>query len=184
MALLWGMKPTFSIPGLLGVLAAASLATAGDTSPLKRPGTLLIVHYRWKRDSLTLVESQRVPAKVKISRLTPDRLALHEAQSTEVPRSPFSYELMGADGKRIAVRYLQDPGIRRVEYQEKGERTLRTQVENVDSADIFLRIPEPDAQAIRFYRHAPPRAKAAPKAGVQGPQPLPAKTLLAEFPLE
>ena len=182
------------VPAWLGLLAIA--AAAGDVSPLQRPNTLLVLHYRWKHDSLTLIESDRIPAKVKVSRLSPVRRALLQADAATVPRSPFSYELMGANGKSLATRYLQDPGLRRVEYQEQGERTMRVQEEKLDSADIFLRIPEADAQSIRFYRHTPAlpvkagaNAKATPKTTapgasvIQGPQPLPAKTLLAEFPL-
>lgn len=104
------------------------------------------------------------------------------------PRSPFSFELLDAEGKWIATRYLRDPGIRRVEYREKGLRALKVQEESVDSSDIFLRIPEADAKTIRFHRHAEhfsPSGPSAPKpASKASANPLASKSLVAEFPLE
>jgi hypothetical protein len=188
------------------ILAAAAQLCAQGPRPLMSPpskGSMLLLHYRWQHDVLTLIESQRVPAAVKPSRSSPEKRARILAATGEEPRSAFSYELLGADGKRISTRYLQDPGLRRVEYQEKGQRGLKSQEERVDSADIFLRIPEADAKTIRFFRHADPSfpsASSAPKAApngsakgsasgetggpVQGPEPLPSKSMVAEFPLE
>lgn len=65
------------------LLASASLA-AGVAAP---QGTLLFVHYRWMGDSLTLFESKRIPAKVKLSRL-------------------------GAEGEKLGTRFLDEPGLR------------------------------------------------------------------------
>ncbi|GEM_PF-2704445 len=173
-------------------------------------GTLLLLHYRWRHDSLTLVESSRISAAVKLSRITPEKRARGIGWAEEGPRSGFSFEVLGPDGKRLASRFLQDPGERRVEYQVKGEHVLRSQVERVDSSDIFLRIPEAEASTIRFYRHTPDgipagntsvgsaagnvAGNAAGKAAesvsgksagpvVQGPKPMEAKTLIGEFAL-
>ena len=160
---------------------------------------MLLLHYRWQRDALTLIKSERVPAAIKPSRSSPEKRARGPAAPGGEPRSAFSFELSGADGKTISTRYLQDPGLRRVEYQEKGGRGLKSQVERVDSADIFLRIPEADAKTIRFFRHAEPSSsstayapspskadakESAAGAPMQGPVPLPSRSMVAEFPLE
>lgn len=179
------MRFPFSARALaLAWLTFASPAAA-DPDPPK--GTLLLLHYRWQRDTLTLVESSRVPAAVKRSRLSAEKRAGREARQSLGPPTGFSFELLNAEGKSISTRFLPEPGTRRVEYQEKGEHALRSQVERVDSADIFLRIPETDAKTIRFYRHQPPRANSAGQGttGVpaQGPEAAPPRTLIAEFPL-
>jgi hypothetical protein len=185
------------------MLASAAQLRAQGPRPLMSPspkGSMLLLHYRWRHDSLALITSERVPAAIKLSRSSPEKRARNLAATDGEPRSAFSFELLGADGKRISTRYLQDPGLRRVEYQEKGQRGLKSQEERVDSADIFLRIPEADAKSIRFFRHADPSSPSAPKASpdgtakgsasggtgspVQGPGPLPSKSMIAEFPLE
>jgi hypothetical protein len=187
------------------ILASAARLFAQAPEPLMPPtpapvpkSSMLLLHYRWQRDSLTLIKSERVPAAIKPSRSSPEKRARGPATGEE-PRSAFSFELSGADGKRISTRYLRDPGLRRVEYQEKGRRGLKSQEERVDSADIFLRIPEADAKTIRFFRHGEPASLSPPsppspsKAGangtaggasMQGSEPRPAKTMVAEFPLE
>jgi hypothetical protein len=160
----------------------AQPAFAGPASPK----STLFLHYRWHKDSLELVESKRIRAAVKPSRLSKEARARRLAEALERPHTPFSYDLIGPDGKRIATRYLDDPGVRYVEYQEKGDATLRRQEERVDSADIFLQVPEAEAKTIRFFRHAPPpkNESGKPLAKTLGPAPLPAKTQIAEFPLE
>ncbi|MDB5107055.1 MAG: hypothetical protein JWP91_4744 [Fibrobacteres bacterium] len=190
------MKPRTAPPILL-MLALAASALAQESAHSE--GTLLLLHYRWTRDTaaltdsvssignLTLIESQRVPAAVKTPRLTGAKRARMMAEASETPRSGFSFDLLGPDGRRLSTRFLGDPGVQRVEFQEKGDHGLRSQQRRVDTSDIYLRIPEPEARTIRFYRHARPAAPAAPKAGaaeVLGPQPSPRKTLIAEFPLE
>jgi hypothetical protein len=176
-------------------LAWLTLANAMAADPAPPTGGMLLLHYRWRHDSLTLVESRRVPAAAKQSRLSAEKRRGESAPGRAAPPyqgapTGFAFELFGADGKRISGRFLQDPGIRRVEYQEKGEHVLRSQEERVDSADIFLRIPEADARTIRFYRHHAPRAHlaqggvaSASAAPVQGPEAAPARSLIAEFAL-
>jgi hypothetical protein len=170
----------------MSFLLAASLLmspVAGAAGKDSSQGTLLFLHYRWIRDSLTLVESKRIPAKVKPSRLAA-KLA-GEAPGSG-PRSGFSYDLLGADGGKLATRFLAEPGLRRVEFQEKGDPTLRSQEQRVDTTDIFLRIPEAEAKRIRFHRHAPaePQGLSMSGAAIQGPEAPQAKKQIAEFGLE
>lgn len=161
-------------------------------------GSMLLLHYRWRHDSLTLIKSERIPAAIKPPRPSPGKRSRNPATAVGEPRTAFSYELLGADGRWIATRYLQDPGLRRVEYREEGQAGMKSQVERADSADIFLRIPEADARTIRFFRHAGPLSptssspplrdpetepKAAPKATAVGSDPRPSKAMVAEFPL-
>lgn len=163
-------------------IAAVSLSRAEDAVP--KSGTLLLLHYRWRHDTLKLIESQRVKAAVKVSR---SRNRDARDQGTETARSPFSYEVISADGSLIAIKYLHDPGLRQVEVQDRGEHQLHREQSPVDSSDIFLRVPEPDAKAIRFYRHGTPGPAAKRSEGAAaglGPEPAPSKTLIAEFPLE
>jgi hypothetical protein len=187
------MRLPFPLPAL--ALALLTLANAMAADPDPPTGGMLLLHYRWRHDSLTLVEGRRVPAAVKPSRLSARKRRGESAPGRETPPyqgapNGFGFELLDADGKRISGRFLQDPGIQRVEYQEKGEHVLRSQEERVDSADIFLRIPEADARIIRFYRYHAPRAylagggaRSASDAPVQGPGAAPARSLIAEFAL-
>jgi hypothetical protein len=183
------------LPLILGSAFQILAQAPQPPMPSQPKGALLLLHYRWRHDSLTLIDSRRIPAAVKVSRLSPEKRARGREAAGGEPRSAFSFELLDADGRRISTRYLRDPGLRRVEYQEKGQRGLKTQEERVDSADIFLRIPEADAKTIRFFRHDGPHAQShtakatATTAGhsgapAQDPEPLPAKSLVAEFPLE
>lgn len=198
-----------AVSQLLLILASVAQVLAQVAPPSPAPkGSMLLLHYRWQRDTLTLVSSVRVPAAVKLSRSAPERRSTGQAVTGGDPRSPFSFELLGADGKRIRTCYLRDPGLRRVEYQEKGRPGLKSQVERVDSADILLRIPEADARTIRFFRHAESSASRASSASsaswasstaspsnpapkgtaehvaAQGPGAPSSKTMVAEFPLE
>lgn len=194
------------LPVVAAVVAITVAAPCAEDAPPR--GSLLLLHYQWKHDTLTLVDSKRVPAAVKIRRSSRLPVAPKPSWVEDAPRSPFSYELVGAKGNPIAVRFLQDPGMQHVEYQGAGDATLRREEHRVDSADIFLRVPEADAKTIRFFRHTPALGPVAPGNGAangnpaaktgaaQGPvtpvgtvTPLgpvaPAtKTLLAEFPLE
>jgi hypothetical protein len=176
------------------ILASAEHPFAQGTLPPPAPkGSMLLLHYRWQRDSLTLIRSERVPAAIKLSRSAPEKRNRGPAATGGDPRSVFSFELFDADGKRIRTRYLRDPGLRRVEYQEKGQHGLKSQEERVDSADILLRIPEADAKTIRFFRHSESPSSSpsdaaskgsAAVAAAQGPGDPPSKTMVAEFPLE
>ncbi len=169
---------------------AGSALTGGVPS-----GRILLLHYQWRHDSIALVDKQWVPAAVKARRGRAAANPQTGMADVEAPRTPFSYELLSADGKRISVGYLRDPGLESVEIQEKGEHQIQSHERKVDSADIFLRVSEPEAKTIRFYRHARPNAHApdttipgaATASGAAkkaGPEPAPAKTLLAEFPLD
>ena len=190
------MKAPTALASLLAAFALLSVAVprAEDAPPR---GSLLLLHYQWKHDTLTLVDSKRVPAAVKLRRSARLPVAPKPSWVEDAPRSPFSYELVGAKGNPIAVRFLQDPGMQHVEYQGAGDATLRREEHRVDSSDIFLRVPEADAKAIRFFWHTPAIGPMAPVNGAatgvpaaksgaaaQGPVAPATKTLLAEFPLE
>ncbi len=186
------MQATLAV-SLFLLATAFAAGPRADEAPAPH-GTLLLLHYQWKHDTLTLVESQRVAAAVKVRRSSRLPVAPKPSWVDDAPRSPFSYELLGAQGNPIALRYLEDPGVKHVEWQGKGDATLRREEHRVDSADIFLRVPEVEAKTIRFFRNAPaigpalPAGKvpgAAPKSGVaQGPTAPASRALLAEFPLE
>lgn len=170
------------------VAFALSAAIAGEGEPVPR-GSLLLLHYQWKHDTLSLVESKRVPAFTKIRRSSRIPTAPKPSWVEADPHAAFSYELLGAQGNPISTRYLEDPGVQRVEFQAPGDKTLRSEERHLDSADVFVRIPEPDARVIRFFRHTPAMGPitppgAAAKAAAQGPASPATKTLLAEFPLE
>lgn len=172
----------------LSVAFALSAAIAGTGEPVPR-GSLLLLHYQWKHDTLSLVSSERVPAFTKIRRSSRIPIAPKPSWVDADPHAAFSYELLGAQGNPISMRYLEDPGIQRVEYQAPGDKTLRSEERRLDSADVFVRIPEPDARVIRFFRHTPAMGPitppgAAAKSTAQGPTSPAVKTLLAEFPLE
>lgn len=161
--------------GALNPAHAAKTEKSGAKS-----GRILLLHYQWRHDSLSLVDKQWVPAAVKPKRGRASGNPQGNQPGTEMPRSPFSYELLSAGGESISTGYLRDPGLQTVEVQEKGEHQIKTHERKVDSADVFLRISEPEAKTIRFYRHAASRGSAKRA----GPEPIPAKTLLAEFPLD
>lgn len=170
--------------------AEAAVAPGADGAP-RGSGTLLLLHYRWRHDTLTLVESRRVPAAVKIPRSWKRAESISspfpETAPAEEPRGPLSYELISPEGRPLTVAYLREPGIRRVELQDSGETQLHRETIEVDSSDLFLRIPGTAARSIRFYRHGrpAPQAKRTACAGEPfGPQPAPVRALLAEFPLE
>lgn len=170
------------------LLLAFALSIAGADEPVPR-GSLLLLHYQWKHDTLSLVDSKRVPAFTKIRRSSRIPAAPKPSWIDAEPHAAFSYELLGAQGNPISIRYLEDPGIQRVEYQAPGDKTLRSEERRLDSADVFVRIPEPDARVIRFFRHTPAIGPltppgAAAKATAQGPTSPATRTLLAEFPLE
>lgn len=171
------------LPARIWAIAFSMIANAMAADPVPSNGGMLLLHYRWKHDSLALVDSRRVPAAVKKSRLSAKTAPGREARLNQGPPTGFAFELLDAGGKRISGRFLPDPGTRRVEYQEKGEHVLRSQVESADSADVFLRVPEADARTIRFYRYRAPGAGAASGASVQGPETAPARSLIAEFAL-
>jgi hypothetical protein len=178
----------------IAFLPALALAAAAE-EPAPR-GSLLILHFRWKHDSLSLLDSRRVPAAVKTSRAAARARSAGPGRVDPAPASPFGYELVDSAGNAIAERFLDDPGVKHVEFQAPGDKTLRREERKLDSADVFVRVPEAGAKSIRFYRHRPamgPEASMVPgpdreamrKAGAaQGPEAPAARTLLAEFPLE
>jgi hypothetical protein len=164
---------------------ALSLAAVRADEPAPR-GSMLLLHYQWKHDTLSLVESKRVPAFTKVRRSSRAPAAPKPSWVDADAHGAFSYELLGANGNPITTRFLQDPAVQRVEYQAPGDATLRSEERKLDSADVFLRIPDPDARVIRFYRHTPAIGPVVPlgKASAQGPSTPAMKSLLAEFPLE
>jgi hypothetical protein len=190
---------------ILMLVAAPHLTRAdGSVNPGTKSGTgsgrILLLHYRWHKDSLRLIDKEWVRGAVKPVRGASKDAADPVLGNAQPPRSPFSYELVSADGAPLSVVFLQEPGVRRVETQEKGESQLRQHERKVDSSDIFLRVTDPDAKTIRFYRHkrGEARKKAPTTGGTDGgdgsgsaasgtataSETNASKTLLAEFPLE
>lgn len=157
-------------------------------------GEILFLHYRWRHDSLVLVGKERLRGAMKPLRSDAARRGSGAASmnASGIPGpilSPLGYELVTARGTVLATRFLRDPSIRTVETTENGESVPRKHVRNLDSSDIFLRISGAEAKTIRFYRHGPsvPPAGPLPKRSASGSEPAaaaPAKTLLAEFPLD
>jgi hypothetical protein len=188
---------TFITLAMAGFLSAAQAGgepgglAPGGNAPLGK-GNLLVLHYRWKHDTLSLVGSERIHAALKPSRSRGKGGEGVEGIRDDAPRSPFSFEVVSGTGATLRTKFLPDPGTKRVEYQEKGETQMRQQTVSLDSSDVFVEVPEAEAKAIRFFRHGPigPAAKRAGAGSAQpgptplGPEPAPSKTLLAEFPLE
>jgi hypothetical protein len=195
------MKKTALLSACLALALGAPFAAHAGKPGMNgtKSGRILLLHYKWRHDSLSLVDKEWVPAAVKPKRGRARGNPHTDPAGTEPPRTPFSYELVSAGGDPISVGYLRDPGLQTVEVQEKGEHQIQPHERMVDSADVFLRISEPEAKTIRFYRHARPgstglnpdaegaAAKGAASGGSAkraGPEPASAKTLLAEFPLD
>jgi hypothetical protein len=203
----FGTGPFFAM-ALAGLLVSAHAGVApGDEAPGGEghfgqspigKGNLLVLHYRWKHDTLSLVGSERIQAALKPSRSRSKGDAGESGFRDDAPRSPFSFEVVSGTGATLRTKFLPDPGTKRVEYQEKGESRMRQETVALDSSDIFVEVPETEAKTIRFYRHGRigPAAKrsgsgsASGTGSVQsgpsqfGPEPSLSKTLLGEFPLE
>lgn len=160
------------IPGLwLAMLfAALGAAHSGEPSGASQKSQAvpaLFLHYRWHADgSLTLISRKAIPARLK-----PSRSAAHRKESDfqapiPVPggATALSYALLNARGDTLSETKLPDPRIQRVEVEEKGEAQLRSHTVRRDSGDIFLRIAEPEAASIRFFKWHPlaPAAGGAP----------------------
>jgi hypothetical protein len=180
-------------PGSFFAMAlAAFLAAPQAGAEPSGKGNLLVLHYRWRHDTLSLVESDRIHAALKPSRSRAKDGADRAGIRDDAPRSPFSYEVVSGTGATLRAKYLPDPGVKRVEYQEKGDSQMRQQTVALDSSDFFVEVPEPEAKSIRFFRHGTPGpaakraggASARPGPTALGPEPAPSKTLLAEFPLD
>jgi hypothetical protein len=129
------------------------------------------LHYRWIKGELSAVDQIELP--VKSSRVP--------AVSTQVLQtrgawSPLSYELVSDQGAVLHSEFLQDPGEKRVEWQEPGEDQLRSQSKRLDTSDVFVKANHPLAARIRFYRHLSPPSDFLPKLAQ-------AKSRIAEFSL-
>lgn len=135
---------------------------------------------------MVLVEKKEIRARLKPSRSAARRKADGEGPGTDPFRRPvgmtvdgnvLTYALFSAAGDTLTEVAIPDPGLLRVEIQEKGEAQLRSHSVKRDSGDIFLRIAGPEARTIRFYKwHSLAPAGALPKAAAS-------RTLIAEFPL-
>ncbi|GEM_PF-3484874 len=176
------------LPGaaLLLMLATAldsAIAQAGAKTMGPAHGEILFLHYRWHHDTLSLVESQRIPALTK-----PARGMGADAMEK---RGPFQWEVVSDRGAVLSTQELPDPALKSVEYPEPGEKQLRRHEQRMDSADVFVRLvdPGPNAKRIRFYRrHAQkigsvPENGPMPKASAGAPQSND-RTLIGDFPLE
>jgi hypothetical protein len=186
------------------MLAALSVLSAHAADLPKSPvPKALFLHYRWNKDgSLTLVSQKTVEARLKPSRSEAHRRSRGTAPSvdpSQVPgglRNPslrtalgggpvaLSYAVISAVGDTLHEATLPDPRIRRVEYTDKGKPGLRSHTVVADSGDIFLRVAEPEARALKFFRwrHLAPAGLAKSAAG--GPSaPEAVKIPLAEFAL-
>lgn len=180
-----GGRPGLFLALLFSALGAALSGESSAGSQTSQPVPALFLHYRWHADgSLTLVSRKTLPARLK-----PSRSAAHRKSAGDAFRAPtplpggataLSYALLDAKGDTLSETKLPDPRIRRVEVQEKGEPQLRTHAVRRDSGDFFLRIAEPEAASIRFFKWHPlgPAAGGAPlrKAGA-------AKSVIGEFDL-
>lgn len=182
------------IPGLCLAMLFAALGAAHSGEPTGAPQKsqavpALFLHYRWHADgSLTLVSRKSIPARLKPSRSAANRRASGQAGEAFQAPTPvtggataLSYALLNAKGDTLSETKLPDPRIQRVEVQEKGEAQLRSHTVRRDSGDIFLRIAEPEAASIRFFKWHP----LAPATG--GGAPLrktgAAKSVIGEFDL-
>lgn len=186
-------------------IAFLQVSPAEESTRSTPTGKVLILHYRWRKDSLSLVDKEWVRASMKPSRSRSARKRLGMIPGPDAPRSGFSYELVSSQDISSEPHYLPEPGLQRVEFQEPGAHQMRQEERLVDTADIFIRVPEAEAKSIRFYRHGPGEGASRNPAAVadtdadagaegkplgkttairQGPEPAFSKTLLAEFPLE
>lgn len=180
-----------SLAGLTTVLAMA-LVLWISPGPLRAQDpsggvTGWILHYRWYKDgTIRLVEKKEIRARLKPSRSSAHRKAAGNPAGIDRTRRPsgmtggenvLSYALFSAAGDTLEEVAIPDPARLRVEIQEKGESQLRSHSVERDSGDIFLRIAEPEARSIRFFKWHP----LAPKGSL--PKAAASKTLIAEFSL-
>lgn len=177
--------------GLTTVMAMAIMLTVSPR-PLRAQdpsggATGRFLHFRWHKDgSIALVEKKELGARLKPSRSAAHRKAVgngpgigqfHRPVGMTADENVITYALFSATGDTLTEVAIPDPGLLRVEIQEKGEAQLRSHSVKRDSGDIFLRIAGPEARSIRFFKwHPLAPAGALPKAAAS-------RTLIAEFPL-
>lgn len=165
--------------GTLMTLFALALPVSRPDAQESAPApAALFLHYRWHKDGrIALVRSEKIPVRLKPSRSAGRRPAALDPAGTAGGQTVLTYALLSSRGDTLSEIPLRDPGILRVEYQEKGDTQLRNHAVAQDSGDIFLRIAEPEAASIRFFKwHPLAPAGALPKAAAS-------KTLIAEFTL-
>ena len=185
-----GRPSHFGISTLLAVAVMISVSPGPPNAQAPSASDAVkarFLHYRWHKDgSIALVGMQEIPARLKPSRSATHQQAARPVSGLNRFRPPsgmtgdgnvLTYALFSATGDTLSQVAIPDPGELRVEIQEKGESQLRSHVVKQDSGDIFLRIAEPEAQTIRFFKWHP----LAPKGAL--PKAAASKTVIAEFKL-